>query len=216
MKRKLKIMSVFALVLAITISFASSCFASETENVNSKTIDIYYNNKVYTIDYSYLSGSADYVGNYNKYVVLEMNSDGYIYYLALLTFDDEIIVTEASDGKLGIPGGLKYVQLTYDEDVDNFSSGSALKNYESSIVYRDVKATILSSNYDVKNSDGNVVFQVPPAVAQTTLAPIIQEAPLEETTGEIVKIIPIVLIILVGLIGLRKGLALLSQTLHKA
>ena len=214
MKRKLKIVSIIALILAIAISFTSSCFAAEAENTT--TIDITYNNKVYTIDYSYLSGSADYVGNYNKYVVLEMNSDGYIYYLALLTFDDEIIVTEASDGKLGIPGGLKYVQLTYDEDVDNFSSGSALKNYESSIVYRDVKATILSSNYDVKNSDGNVVFQVPPAVAQTTLAPIIQEAPMEETMTEIVKILPIILIILVGLIGLRKGLALLSQTLQKA
>lgn len=75
---------------------------------------------------------------------------------------------------------------------------------------------IIYSNTDLCDVNGKLVFQKTPAVAQVVLAPIAQQAPLEGTVQEIVGILPIVLITLIGLIGLRKGLALLSQTLHKA
>ena len=217
MKRKLKFISIIALILAITISFSSSCFAVETENENSKTIDIYYNDKSYTLDYSGVSSSIATLSSiYNNYVVFN-NSNG-VY--ALLTYQGCFKACIGSKSRyhlLNCELQYGYIGFKFDSETDTFvywSCGKCDGKNDGYIFTYD--GNFLSSNYDVLDEKGEVVFQKTPVGVQSTLAPIVQEAPLEGTVQEIVGILPIVLITLIGLIGLRKVLALLSQTLHKA
>ena len=216
MKKKLKFISIIALILAITISFSSSCFAVETDNENSKTINIYYNDKSYIVDYSEASssGSGILADTYNNYIVVNDSGMGIRLYL---TYNDNYKVGMINNYyHLYRPdSSYKYISFKYKSSEDKFVYGGVGPCDGSEGTY---SVQILSSNYDVLDKKGEVVFQKTPVPAQNQaiLVPIVQEAPLEETTKEIMGILPIVLITLVGLIGLRKGLALLLQTLHKA
>lgn len=216
MKNKLKIISMFAVILAIMISLTSSCFASENENENSKTIDIYYNDKTYILDYSVASstGSGVLADTYNNYIVVNDSGMGICLYL---TYNDnyKVGMINKSYHLYRPDSSYKYIFFRYNSSEDKFVYGGVGPCDGSEGTYG---VQILSSNYDVLDKKGEVVFQKTPVPAQdqAILVPIVQEAPLEETTKEIMGILPIVLITLVGLIGLRKGLALLSQTLHKA
>ena len=197
MKRKLKIISVIALILAIAISFTSSCFATETnEDIISST-----NAK------SYYEVAMEYAEN-NGYDVVDylICSDGHVYLFTkgyTCYVEGDLIFAEKA-----------YIFEFKGEPV----SGTApiIKNSSGRYTF---SSNIIFSSFDVMlMGNEELVFQRTPVEGNlsTTLAPIVQEAPLEETMTEIVKILPIILIILVGLIGLRKGLALLSQTLQKA
>ena len=220
MKRKLKFISIIALILAIMISFTSSCFAVEAEN--SKTINVCYEDKVYTVDYSSVYSSTydpNYIvpSTYDKYFIYKNNSSGVVT-LYVSGGDIEFSIVCDNDKKyIYAPGNSDnpVVFLTYQynssDDVFSHYSDGASSGYRTF-----VDVTVLASNYDVLDQNGKVVFQKTPVGVQPTLAPIVQQVPLEETIKEIVGILPIVLIILVGLIGLRKALALLSQTLHNA
>ena len=206
MKNRLKIISIFTLVLAIVISFTSSCFAAGASEpfasivVNGDKYDLYF--EYMDMDY----GSLD-LDTYDNYVKFSTDASNYPYKLVsncgntgfsrtgkLYTFNLDITTKKGTLrwGSTDIFDGYKYACC----DVDD-------------IVY---------STFDIysKENEDELVFQKTPVGVQSTLVPIVQEAPLEGVIQEIVGILPIVLITLVGLIGLRKGLALLSQILHKA
>ncbi len=212
MKNKLKIISIFSIVLAIIIAFTSSVNAVSTTYVTYPEdggVDVIIKGETYHIDF----GANEYFPlddnhNFKNYFCYSC-SDGY----RLLLSDTDIYIkedfswvnTDTDSGKVVYWYGKM-------ENGSNTFKGSLGKNYFSGSVPDGFE--FLYSNCDIKDPfNGKVVFQPTPAVV---LAPIAQEAPLEGIVQEIVGILPIVLIILVGLIGLRKGLALLSQTLHKA
>ena len=90
--------------------------------------------------------------------------------------------------------------------------------------------TGLYANYSSHNSyyGGNEVavtipddfFLVPPPEVveekEKTLATIVEESRPEKTLEEIINLLPLIIVVVVFLVGLRKGLALLLQILHKA
>lgn len=229
MKNKLKIISIFTLVLAIVISFTSSCFASGASEpfasivVNGDKYDLYFE----YMDQNY--GSLD-LDTYNNYVVVKNEVDGVIKNYVVCFFSDNTVKfsTHASDYPYNLVSncgstGFRKTGKLYTFNLDITTKKGTLRWGRTDIFdgYNyaccDVD-DIVYSTFDIysKENEDELVFQKTPVGVQSTLAPIVQEAPLEGTVQEIVGILPIVLIILIGLIGLRKGLALLSQTLHKA
>lgn len=225
MKRKLKFISIIALILAIIISLTSSCFADET--------DLNYiehnGNKIN------LSGTD----GHPCFIIYSKNTNRYIYFGMWVGEDTQLSGSKywcSEDDENYIIGGSynnkafnDYCFLIYNiesgetentlkaEDIEGTSTisndGSLLVSFNKDNFIAVYRTTELYSDNTYTQVSNSSFFQQPPV---GVLAPIVEEAPLGETIKEIVGILPIVLIILVGLIGLRKGLALLSQTLHKA
>lgn len=228
MKNKFKIISIFTLLLVILISLTSSCFAVDASTLPKIVI----NGEEYILSLEYQGMKYDSLDldNWDNYVVLKDEHDGNINNYKVCFFSSNSIKFTNSvgdftyglvscSGKSGFcrPGKLYTFNLDSKTKKGSLGWGSTdiLDNYKFALC--DVDDIVLST-FDIysKENEGELVFQKTPVGVQSTLAPIVQEAPLEGTVQEIVGILPIVLITLIGLIGLRKGLALLSQTLHKA
>ena len=228
MKNKFKIISIFTLLLAILISLPSSCFSADASTLPKIVI----NGEEYSLSLEYQGMKYDSLDldNWDNYVVLKDEQDGNINNYKVCFFSSNSIKFTNSvgdftyglvscSGKSGFcrPGKLYTFNLDSKTKKGSLGWGSTdiLDNYKFALC--DVDDIVLST-FDIysKENEGELVFQKTPVGVQSTLAPIVQEAPLEGTVQEIVGILPIVLITLIGLIGLRKGLALLSQTLHKA
>lgn len=191
MKNKLKIISIFSIVFAIIIAFTSSVNAFSF-SCNDEVIDV---------------GDISEIVGEDNFVIINFSSSNT---LNLYVCPDGFVFKDVDLMKLYTLGKGKSYKL---EDGVFTYSGTLMADMG---VSSSGISQIIYSNTDLCDVNGEVVFQKAPAVAQVVLAPIAQEAPLEGIVQEIVGILPIVLIILVGLIGLRKALALLSQTLHKA
>lgn len=209
MKNKLKIISIFSIVFAIIIAFTSSVNASNISYVTyieSGGADILLDGETYHVDFSESSYYFEPTHQFKYYFCYYREDTGKHYVL----FTDRDVYVDDSHS---------YFQIDKPDDggVSCFIYEYKDKNIKYCVApygsMSDPVNNIIFSNFSLKDKQGSVVFQPTPAVV---LAPIAQEAPLEGTVQEIVGILPIVLITLVGLIGLRKGLALLSQTLHKA
>lgn len=99
--------------------------------------------------------------------------------------------------------GYSIIEDSSSSNTDYFSSGFS-GEYE--IVY---------SNYDILDENGEVVFQQPPQVQETTLAPIVEGVEAKKTLAEVVGILPVVLVVVVGLMAIRKALKFLKRTLIK-
>ena len=229
MKRKLKIISIMALVLAITIGLTSSCFA---ESITEPFTSLVVNGDKYDLYFEYMGsdyGSLD-LDTYDNYVVIKDEVDGVIEKYVVCFFSENTVKFSNKAGNYpyklvsncGDTGFVRYGKLyTFNLDISTkkgtlrWGGTDIFDGYDYACC--DVDDIVLSS-FDIYSQENNdeLVFQKTPVEVQSILVPIVQEAPLEETTKEIMEILPIVLITLVGLIGLRKGLALLSQTLHKA
>lgn len=74
--------------------------------------------------------------------------------------------------------------------------------------------SILSTNFDMLDENGEVFFQQPPD--PPTLAPIAETAGMSGVLEQLMMILPIGLVCLVGWIALRKALKILPQILHRA
>lgn len=209
MKNKLKKISIVSIVFAIIIAFTSSVNAVSTTYVTYPEdggADILLDGKTYHVTFTECSLVYDPGHQYKNYFCYYRN-DTEKYYIV---FTDHDVYASESHKYFCIDkptdGSITFMSYEYKDGTIKYCVAS-----EST--FTDVCTDMVFSNFTLKDKQGNVVFQPTPAVV---LAPIAQEAPLEGTVQEIVGILPIVLITLVGLIGLRKGLALLSQTLHKA
>lgn len=94
------------------------------------------------------------------------------------------------------------VNFTFDYSTNNLYNFSYTK-------YKDY----IFSNFDVKDSSGNVVFQAPPQEKEKVLAPIVEGEEMKPLQ-EILQILPIVMIVIIGYLALRKGLAILFRFLR--
>lgn len=98
-------------------------------------------------------------------------------------------------------------------DFSNIDIASFSESGSTSLAYFE-NGNFSYSNYDIKDTDGNVVFQGAPQGTQ--LSQIVEQAETEKTLAEIIAILPMILVIIVGLIGLRKALAFLQKLLRKS
>lgn len=69
------------------------------------------------------------------------------------------------------------------------------------------------SSHDIKDSDGNVVFQAAPQEGE--LAPTIKSINFLEVVKEVLAILPIILLTVIGLLALRKAIRLILKMLHQ-
>ena len=153
----------------------------------------------------------DGINNYKHYIMVLSGND-----VSIFCFND----------KLGIVHSPGLISLNGDD-------GTTLKLFKSSLggssweeYAEQGNYSILSSSVFITTSDdllkygsklnGDDDFFFQPPTVETTLAPIMEETPLEGVLQEIVGILPVVLVIIAGLIGLRKALAMLSRVLHQS
>lgn len=73
---------------------------------------------------------------------------------------------------------------------------------------------VVYSNYNIKNKDGNVVFQAAPQEGELTT--IAKSIDFSTVLAEILGILPMTLLVLIGILSLMKAIKLLLQTLRKA
>ena len=100
-----------------------------------------------------------------------------------------------------------------DSDGWSYSSGTyrfPANIEESSFSY------IVSSNHDIYDESGNLVFQKPSEPLGVPGEILTQVMTQENPLKEILKILPMVIVFLVGCVGLRKALVTLRTTLRKA
>ena len=73
----------------------------------------------------------------------------------------------------------------------------------------------LYSTFDLKDNNGNVVFQGAPQeqAQELTLVPIVEQAEMEKTMAEILGILPLVVSLLVSIIAIRKAISFLRNVL---
>lgn len=69
--------------------------------------------------------------------------------------------------------------------------------------------------FDLKDSQGNVVFQAP-SQTRTIVASQVGEVEMNKILQEILGILPVVIVVLVGLIAIRKGIIFLMARMKKA
>lgn len=76
----------------------------------------------------------------------------------------------------------------------------------------------ISSNIDIIDGQGNLVFQAPPqqVEAQGILAEITQGVEMDKTLQEITAILPVILVVIVGLIAIRKAIQFLMARMKRA
>ena len=80
-----------------------------------------------------------------------------------------------------------------------------------------ISPTIVYSDLDIYDKQGNLVFPVP--VQEITLAQVLEKEKAEKpemVLKEIVLILPLIIVIVVSFLGLRKALRILSTLLHRA
>ena len=80
----------------------------------------------------------------------------------------------------------------------------------------DINAVVYS-NFDIKDSSGNVVFLSSPQQgeeAQVILAPVVAQVEMSQTLSETVKLLPLIIVVVVSFLGLRKALRMLFRVLR--
>lgn len=200
---------VFAVILFCVISLFSfsKCFAASEDNY----IFTGFDGKSYS-----LPNLPEKVKNYKYYILVSADSGG----IKLYCFNVSLKVSKLSNGQAYELDSMEY-ELPYfncsTSNPDTWVEGvvsKGLKPTASSpgqIVY---SSSNLFANKDTINDDG--FFFPHPAEIQGTLAPIVEETPLEGVLQEIVEILPLILVVVASFLGLRKALKMLSMLLHQA
>ena len=102
-----------------------------------------------------------------------------------------------------------------------FFDGKCIKKSEK-FAFQMPISMIKQLNFDLKDSQGNVVFRKP--VPKSVLRPVLEQKNKEgmstvdkmpEVLQEVIQIIPLILVLVVSLVGLRKALRMLSTLLHR-
>lgn len=203
MKNKLKIVSILFAFFIIVVNQVNFCYADSTPTVPESYQECFN----YAVEYL----NNNNLGSYVDFLIMNETSQEKI---GFYFFYNGYKCNSSSVEQNGMINS-SYTLIIEFKNKDISTMSTAINKYDDSFVYcYGYLANVVYSTFDIKDSAGNVVFRQAPVVG--TLAPIVQETPLEGTVQEIVEVLPIVLIILVGLISLRKALALLSQILHQA
>lgn len=199
----------FAVILFCVISLFSfsKCFAASDDCYSFTGFD----DKSYSVP-----NLPEKVKNYKYYILVSADSGGF----RLYCFNDSLKVIKLSNGQAYELDSMEY-ELPYfncsTNNPDTWVEGVVSKGLKPSasspgqIVY---SSSNLFANKDTINDDG--FFFPHPAEIQGTLAPIVEETPLEGVLQEIVEILPLILVVVVSFLGLRKALKMLSMLLHQA
>lgn len=225
----LLILSIFILIVSI---FCTSCFASSVtfkdglDYEHNLTLSDELSSRPYFAIFLYNSGSV----NYLNYVCCDYE---FIVHINKSNNNSKSIrVNGYADNILNYTGS--------DFNLANKSSGSMRTSSEvsafcdelSTMTFNDLyiadyavcnlgtvldSGTCIYSNFTLKTSDGDVVFQGAPQVPEITQALVEQTTQLGMKPLEAIKVIlPIVIIVIVGLIAFWKAWHLLLKQLRKA
>lgn len=78
-------------------------------------------------------------------------------------------------------------------------------------------STFVFSTFDIKDTDGNLVFQAAPQEGeQTMILTKITSVDFSQVMMEVLAMLPILLVVLIGLLALRKAIQLLLKTLRQS
>lgn len=106
-----------------------------------------------------------------------------------------------------------YTQLPYDYDSHKFTNRINGSSGDVSVNNLSNYSGIAFCSNDVYDTDGSLVFPIPPQEQDKVLAPIVEGEEMKPLQ-EILQILPIVMIVVVGYLALRKGLATLFRFLR--
>ena len=225
---KNKIIPIILLMLVIfTFVMSTSVFALS----DIVTFDASLGDKkaIYNIELN------DTLKNY-KYIYMFSDSrfnDDWFGLTSIIT-NDELIITDYSGGMLYFDfkdgenhpcyyfssNGSYFANFTKNNDYtmtiygSRFSSNNSLPKKYCTCTKIDNNYA-LYSNTELKNKNGDVVFQVAPQVEELT-STIAISTDYSMVLMEILGILPIVLVVVIGLLALRKAIQLLSTMLHHA
>lgn len=225
-KRKDFIVKFFAcLFIAVYLLFTfigSRVFAStETFDISGYSYCLDFDNKKATVS----SGSTTEtfftdpeIWNYNILVTSNGNYINFFLYTGNLTyksngnnsyaFYSDSVGYNDSGESVGISWAFSYPKKL--SDFDEAPANTPITSYSSNNTLNDVKFSTL----DIKDVDGNVVFQGASQDSNSlALAPIVEGQEMKPLQ-EILQILPIVMIVIVGYLALRKGLATLFRFLR--
>lgn len=212
-KRKDFIVKLFAcLLIAVFLFFTfigSRVFAStETFSVNNMPLIIDFDNKTATFNGESVFTDSN-IWNYNMTFILIDNID-----LRILLYDGELSYYNSN---FHYENEFYYHTQRYNNsgfcylfprNLSDFTlSSNSLNQYSGNLDYA------IFTTADIKDKDGNVVFQAPPQEQDKVLAPIVEGEEIKPLQ-EILQILPIVMIVVVGYLALRKGLAILFRFLR--
>lgn len=175
--------------LDYSISELIDLFKEKATNVDTSSIDSSY--KYITIRRYYEADYYDAIRVFLSDDVFYLNNDND----SLGSYGSSIYLTfECRDGSV--------TYLGYGQSVL-----SASKNLDG---YSDIYVT----NYDMYDSDGNLVFYN--LLSQVRLPRIARQVPMTGVLNPILQMIPTAIACLVGYLGLRKALGILLNLLHRA
>lgn len=200
---KNKFLIILFLFVILISSIISTCFAENKDVLHFNTFDKDFN---FTLP-------SGYGVDYNYYFILSKltnNQYGTFYSFFIFLCNSEIVY-DIDVGRVyfNSNGGKEYIYykgFTYENKVDsnldfsNYSISDFDKmncDFQSSAFYSDGYCDYCSANHNIKNSSGEVVFQVAPVtVEQVTIPAIQQVGEIPQAMKEILKIlIPVGLVI---------------------
>ena len=193
---------------------------------NGDTLEFYYtiNNLPIIEDYSplvcssYDSGTNQYVFQAYYFSVSDINNS-IVYGLSHPSIDNAILVRMNS---------CDYYKLVKRQPVSSSNLSNITVDFSNPTYPLETKhnnssgygiTTLYPNNsytfFDLKDSQGNVVFQAP-SQTRTIVASQVGEVEMNRTLQEILGILPVVVVVLVGLIAIRKGILFLMARMKKA
>lgn len=205
---KNKFLITFSLIILILFIFCTSCFAT----------DVDLNGGTYTLN--------DEIAEFKYILTMYSTSSRYAW---IIVSNSEFIFTNPttrSDGKTcyhvqTIDNSPFYYKMIYYEslsNIPNYGLSSFTKVSESLSSNQTCIEFITYSSFDLKNTDGNVLFQgapQPEGQTMSTIATKITSVDFSMVMSEVLTILPIVLLIVIGLLALRKAIQLLLRTLRR-
>lgn len=207
MLKNKKIFYIFLSIFGFILIFSCDVFA--TFSVENNDIEVLLPDLPAELKTYYIIGNKN-----HNFESMEYTNDFYI-----LTFDIEPVFDTSSSGST-------YYNI-HEPDLNSFTLYRfSLSN--DSWVLADTKTisgagrsnefyhpnNFWYSNFDIVNSNGDLLFQAPPQQGEGILAPVMNQVEMSQTLLEIVNLLPLIIAVVVSFLGLRKGLRMLFRVLR--
>lgn len=238
---KNKILSIVLIFTLLLGTFCTSCFAADsntTTNANVSTsakqytyksasnsfiIDVDYSNNLFNVtkNDTVYSLNSECFGFKSFAFCAFTHEETNQFYLSVVFTNGDLILDPAHDDGVSATDGIlynRYFLLDYEHECNTFTS-KGLSSYSVSEGARIGSFTLdklVYSNVDIKDPDGNVVFQGASQPTRGTLAKIVKAETMKNPLQEILGILPLTLVVVVSCLGLRKALTWLSTLLKQS
>ncbi len=240
---KNKILSIVLIFTLLLGTFCTSCFAADsntTTNANVSTsakqytyksasnsfiIDVDYSNNLFNVtkNKTVYSLNSECFG-FKSFAFCAFINENNQFNLSVAFTNGDIILDTSNNDRLSSSDGILYYYtytLDYDAHCKSFVS-NGLSKY--SIVEPGSEVStgafkldkLVYSNVEIKDKDGNVVFQGASQPTRGTLAKVVKAETMKNPLQEILGILPLTLVVVVSFLGLRKALTWLSTLLKQS